>query len=90
MFRKVSPGDSVSSLSIINTTPKSLQVLVVARDGFYTIADISGTSASNILQQNKITRGVIEGGFMNNNDLILYGFKSSYFLCGMKLNRWKS
>ena len=79
VFRKVSPGDSVSSLSIINTTPKSLQVLVVARDGFYTIADISGTSALNILQQNKITRGVIEGGFMNNNDLILYGFKSSYF-----------
>lgn len=79
VFKKISPGDSVSSLSIITTTPESLQVLIVARDGFYTIAEITPALSLNILQQNKITRGVIEGGFMHNNELVLYGFKSSYF-----------
>ncbi|RCK67681.1 Regulator of Ty1 transposition protein 10 [Candida viswanathii] len=82
IFRKLSPGDTISSVSVTKSRDRSADLLVLARDGTYTIARVNllrSEFSLDILQQNKITRGFIEGGFMHHTDLILYGFKSSYF-----------
>lgn len=82
IFRKLSPGDTISSVSVTKSAEALVDLLLLARDGTYTIARVGFTNSEfdlNILQQNKISRGFIEGGFMHDKDLILYGFKSSYF-----------
>ncbi|KAL6450033.1 RTT10 Regulator of Ty1 transposition protein 10 [Candida maltosa Xu316] len=82
LFRKVSPGDTISSVSVVSHDATSTNVLILARDGVYTIAQICEDQSSftfDVLQQNKIVRGFIEGGYIVNSELILYGFKSSYF-----------
>ena len=89
-FRKLSPGDTISLVSVIKSEKSFADLLILARDGTYTIARIKIPSPGldvnpafdfhlEVLQQNKVSRGFIEGGFMHEKDLILYGFKSSYF-----------
>ncbi|KAI5956918.1 WDR6 [Candida jiufengensis] len=82
--RKIAPGDTISKVSIISSQQDILNLLVLSRDGTYLITKIYKNSQNTsfefeILLENKLTRGIIEGGFFHNKDLILYGFKSSYF-----------
>ncbi|KAI5963137.1 WDR6 [Candida pseudojiufengensis] len=82
--RKIAPGDTISSVSVINTTSKFINLLILSRDGTYLITKIFKNFENTnfeieILLENKLTRGLIEGGFIYNNNLLLYGFKSSYF-----------
>ncbi|KAI5968089.1 WDR6 [Candida margitis] len=85
MLKKVAMGDTVSSVSVLNSEIGKLDLLILARDGMYLIASITqphqdGLFHVDITHANKLTRGFIEGGFFHNGeDLILYGFKSSYF-----------
>ncbi|CAI5760503.1 unnamed protein product [Candida verbasci] len=78
VFRRISQGDTISQISIINPSKNNLDLLILARDGIYTYLR-TNLSSIEIYQQNKLTRGFIEGGSIQNNELILYGFKSSYF-----------
>lgn len=83
-LHKIASGDTVSSVSVLNAKQGSLQLLVLARDGVYLIIKITTQPANGhfqfeIMHENKLTRGFIEGGFFHKLDLILYGFKSSFF-----------
>ncbi|KAI5959231.1 WDR6 [Candida theae] len=83
MLKKVASGDTVSTVSILNSQSGISTILVLARDGVYLILTVTqqhNQFKSDIIHENKLTRGFIEGGFFHNGaDLILYGFKSSYF-----------
>ena len=81
-LKKIAMGDTVSSISILNSQSGVVNMLVLARDGMYlivTITQVGGQFQFDIIHENKLTRGFIEGGFFQGEDLILYGFKSSYF-----------
>lgn len=82
MLKKVAAGDTVSSVSVLNSQLGILNLLVLARDGMHLIVTVTQQNSKfkfDIIHENKLTRGFVEGGFFHNLDLILYGFKSSYF-----------
>ncbi|KAI3403027.2 WDR6 [Candida oxycetoniae] len=83
-FNKVGHGDAISSVSVIGSEDKYRYILITTRDGLYMIAQVYRAFHEfrfRVLHKNKLTRMFIEGGYMNkHNDLILYGFKSSYFI----------
>ncbi|KAK6458115.1 WD40-repeat-containing domain protein [Scheffersomyces xylosifermentans] len=105
--KKLSSGDTITSVSIIESKHKEVSVLVTVRDGVYMYIKISQDEDSkfhlNIYHHNKVSRGFIEGGLLENQNLILYGFKSSYFyvwnetkqleitseLCGGSHRQWE-
>lgn len=81
LFKKMSSGDTVTSISLVSSEENKLSLLVVVRDGVYMHMDISKEDdfKMTVTHQNKLTRGFLEGGVLKNGDLILYGFRSSYF-----------
>lgn len=82
IFKKLSIGDTITSVSIISAKKETVRFLMTVRDGVYMYIDIlyeNGDFQLNIIHHNKISRGFVEGGFIENNDLILFGFRSSYF-----------
>jgi WD40 repeat protein len=83
IYKKLSSGDAITCLSMIEAKENKTTLLVTVRDGVYMYLEISksstGTLEIEIHHQNKLTRGFIEGGYIHDTDLILYGFKSSYF-----------
>ncbi|KAK6203263.1 WD40-repeat-containing domain protein [Scheffersomyces amazonensis] len=105
LHKKISAGDSITSISIIESSiPQEIILLTIVRDGIYMYIRINETFDINIIHKNNISRGFIEGGYIdNNNELILYGFKSSSFyiwnetkqieltnvLCGGANRLWK-
>lgn len=107
IFKKVCPGDTITSISIVETASDSVTLLFTIRDGVYIFLRITkdeeGKVKYSIIHQNKLTRGFVEGGFVKNQDLIVYGFKSSYFyvwnetkqleimneLCGGAHRKWE-
>lgn len=91
-FKKFALGDTISSISVISTKSKTVTLLITVRDGVYMYAELkkeaskdkgrdfsSGDFSLNIILKNKLSRGYVEGGYLQNNDLILFGFKSLYF-----------
>lgn len=82
IFKKLSVGDTISSVTCIKSCLNTLRICVTVKDGVYMYIDITkkdGEYSLDIIHHNKISKGFVEGGFIENNDLILYGFKSSYF-----------
>lgn len=78
---KLCSGDTITSVSLVQISSKRSVILVTLRDGIYIFVDICETAsriASSIILKNKITKA-IEGGFMKDNHLLLYGFSSSHF-----------
>lgn len=80
IFKKLSPGDTITSISSISSELNKIKILITVRDGFYMYANINRTPdfSINILHENKLSRGFIEGGYLD-GDLILYGFRSTHF-----------
>lgn len=82
-FKKITTGDTITSMSILNSSPDYLQLLVVVRDGVYFFMSITSNEEPafkfEITHENRMFRGFVEGGFMSGNDLIIYGFRSVYF-----------
>ncbi|EMG48093.1 hypothetical protein G210_1407, partial [Candida maltosa Xu316] len=66
-----------SSFGIVSGFSELNLVLVSGPSG--EICEDQSSFTFDVLQQNKIVRGFIEGGYIVNSELILYGFKSSYF-----------
>ncbi|RLV96608.1 Regulator of Ty1 transposition protein 10 [Spathaspora sp. JA1] len=106
LFKKLSPGDTITSVQVIRSKNQELSLLILVKDGSYLYTTLAFTSSFtlDITHANKLTKGFIEGGSINSNDeLVLYGFKSSYFyiwnetqqfeimneLCGGSHRQWK-
>lgn len=107
VFKKICPGDTVTSIFDVESSTESLTLLITVKDGVYTYVKISKNENSfsyELLLQNKVSKGFVEGGFIDaHNNLILYGFKSSCFyiwnepkqleianeLCGGSHRKWK-
>lgn len=83
IHKKLSLGDAITSISIIRSFVGSCNLLVTVRDGVYMILkllkQLNEVSTIEVLLQNKISRGFIEGGYMHGGDLIIIGFRSSSF-----------
>lgn len=94
IVRKVCPGDTITSISsVLTNSSESLSVpdsigdgetvvLLTVRDGIYLyirFALQSSEFSHKIIHQNKYTKGSVEGGFLYNHQLYLYGFRSSAF-----------
>lgn len=82
LIRKICPGDTVTSISNVNSTSDHLIVMVTVRDGIYMMVKFSKfneTFKHTIVHQNKFTKGFIEGAFYEKDQLFLYGFRSGAF-----------
>lgn len=82
LFKKLSAGDTITSISTIESQHNSIRNLITVRDGVYMFVEITRQNEKftvDIIHENKLSKGFVEGGFIKENDLILYGFKSSYF-----------
>ncbi|CAK7902915.1 regulator of Ty1 transposition protein 10 [[Candida] anglica] len=79
IFKKISSGDTITSISVISSVDGYIEFLMTVRDGIYMYLKLNSNFELEITHKNKISRGFVEGGFIQDNDLILYGFKSSYF-----------
>lgn len=81
LFKKIATGDTITSTSLIESTGGRVRFLVTIRDGVYMYVDLSRPANFNleVRLHNKVSRGFIEGGYIHNDNLILYGFKSSRF-----------
>lgn len=81
IFKKISPGDTITSISATSENANSLSLFVTVRDGTYMDLVLSKdhTFKYEIQQRNKLSRGFIEGGFYQDLELIVYGFRSSSF-----------
>lgn len=82
LIRKVCPGDTITSISTVQSLPDKLVALLTIRDGVYlymSLTNINGEFREEIILQNKLSRGTLEGGFVRNNELYVYGFRSSAF-----------
>lgn len=82
LVRKVCHGDTITSISTVQSEENNLVALLTVRDGLYLYMRVSVVGEKfvyEIILQNKLSRGFIEGGFVANNNLHLYGFHSSSF-----------
>ncbi|ODV97322.1 hypothetical protein PACTADRAFT_66284 [Pachysolen tannophilus NRRL Y-2460] len=84
VWKKFCPGDTITSMSIIDSSYGKVILMMTVRDGLYMYLEIRKDPVGNILtkiiQNNRIQRGFLEGGFLNHKkELILYGFKSHTF-----------
>ncbi|KAK6463904.1 WD40-repeat-containing domain protein [Scheffersomyces coipomensis] len=103
LHKKISAGDSITSISIIESKENEITLLTIVRDGIYMYIKFDQHFKMSIVHKNHISRGFIEGGYLKDNELILYGFKSSAFyiwnetrqleitnvLCGGANRLWK-
>lgn len=82
LVRKVCPGDTITTISTVKSADNHLVALLTVRDGTYLYMSISQENEKfmfEIILQNKVSRGIIEGGFVEKDDLYLYGFRASSF-----------
>ncbi|KAG7807705.1 hypothetical protein KL921_004000 [Ogataea angusta] len=75
VWRNFLKGDTVSSVEILDSA--SLETLVVMKDREYGVVRCAGQL--QLLQTNRLQRGFLEGGYFENGDLVLYGFRSDTF-----------
>lgn len=81
IFKKITSGDTITSLSTLMAAKNCLTLLLTVRDGAYATFTLrkDNTLTYDIQLENKLSRGFIEGGFFDGDNLIVYGFKSSSF-----------
>lgn len=82
LIRKLSTGDTVTSIAPIASSANELTALFTVRDGVYTVVQFTRTNgrfSHEIVSQNKFLRGTLEGGYYKDACLYLYGFRSQAF-----------
>lgn len=80
-LKKLCSGDTISAIRGVQSHKGQCVVLVTLRDGIYMLVKASQSSSGveiTTILQNKIPKS-IEGGFMREGRLFLYGFNSSCF-----------
>lgn len=79
-WKKFVKGDTITSCSVVSSVKDEIVVLLTIRDGDYFYLKINLLFELEVLIQNKVQRGFLEGGFINEqNELILLNFKSDTF-----------
>lgn len=82
VFRKITPGDTITSVSIVALDIDSAILLITLRDGYYSFLQLLSTRDGLqilVLHMSKISRGFLERGFIQDHELIFCGFRSSSF-----------
>lgn len=82
IFKKLSSGDTITSITVVKSSKNSTTLLLTVRDGVYMFVELTkgDTFEVRVIHSNKLARGFLEGGYLDDNrDLLLYGFKSSSF-----------
>ncbi|GMG24572.1 unnamed protein product [Ambrosiozyma monospora] len=76
--KKYIKGDTITSIKTLSK--KDQTYLLTMKDSGYYVIQISSLPDLIVLEDNKIQKGFVDGGFYSPDaDLILYGFKSDYF-----------
>ncbi|EJS41476.1 YPL183C [Saccharomyces arboricola H-6] len=87
-IRRLNPGDTTTSIQLVEDKDEFSVFSVTNRDGYYSFIELtkghcehSGSQLSyKVLHSNKMMKGFLEGAFFNSNgEYITYGFKSSLF-----------
>lgn len=105
VFRKICPGDTITAIKEIEVVQNEVTLLITVRDGTYMYAKFENDDdfKFTILQENKLSKGFVEGAVIKDGSLIVYGFKSSHFyiwnetkqieitneLCGGAHRKWE-
>ncbi|SMN22552.1 similar to Saccharomyces cerevisiae YPL183C RTT10 Cytoplasmic protein with a role in regulation of Ty1 transposition [Maudiozyma saulgeensis] len=93
LIRRITSGDTTTSIKHVETINGQALFSVTNRDGFYNFIKIDTFALKNlsddrndsiclhgIIHSNKVIKGFLEGAFYNSKgDYITYGFKSSLF-----------
>ncbi|CAI4038941.1 hypothetical protein SMKI_06G2930 [Saccharomyces mikatae IFO 1815] len=88
IIRRLSPGDTTTSIEFVESKDHSAVFSVTNRDGYYVFIELTKTYVEGlpqhisckVLHSNKMMKGFLEGAFFNSNgEYITYGFKSSLF-----------
>lgn len=87
VFWKFCPGDTITSISHVQSSADEFVGLFTVRDGVYKVVRFRRGQEPLVLMENKFPRGSIEGGFMRNNEMLLYGFRSSSFFVWNETNQ---
>ncbi|EHM99951.1 Rtt10p [Saccharomyces cerevisiae x Saccharomyces kudriavzevii VIN7] len=88
IIRRLSPGDTTTSIKFVENKNGSAVFSVTNRDGYYVFIEVRKSHSENlhchlsykVLHSNKMMKGYLEGAFFNpDGEYITYGFKSSLF-----------
>ncbi|EDO19427.1 hypothetical protein Kpol_1002p74 [Vanderwaltozyma polyspora DSM 70294] len=86
LIRKLTPGDTITSVSFVEIEKKLPIFSVTNRDGYFNFITIDLKRSSckrvhfSVLHSNKVSKGFLEGAYIDDkNQYITYGFKSSLF-----------
>ena len=88
IIRRLSPGDTTTSIEFVEDKDNSAVFSVTNRDGYYVFIELTKNSLEEgpyrlsykVLHSNKMMKGFLEGAFFNSKgEYITYGFKSSLF-----------
>ncbi|CCH46607.1 hypothetical protein BN7_6201 [Wickerhamomyces ciferrii] len=79
-IKKLSISDTVTSIKSIKSDDKKTLLIISNRDGYYVYIKFDkATSECEFIHSNNTRRGFLEGSYNINDELILFGFKSSFF-----------
>ncbi|GAV50722.1 hypothetical protein ZYGR_0Z01450 [Zygosaccharomyces rouxii] len=81
--RRLTPGDTTTSIHLVEFSIGGPVFVVTNRDGYYNFIRLklgNPIEELEIIHSNRTARGFLEGAYYDNNgDLITYGFKSELF-----------
>ncbi|CCE65036.1 hypothetical protein TPHA_0J02160 [Tetrapisispora phaffii CBS 4417] len=97
VIRKISAGDTTTSVKFIEKQLNIPIFSITNRDGFYDFISINFDIITNdnknfydIIHQNKVAKGFLEGAYFNDkNEYIVYGFKSTLFYIFNETNSYE-
>lgn len=79
-IKKLSISDTVTSIKSVKSDEDKLLLVVANRDGYYVYLKLDkATNLVEFVHSNNTRKGFLEGAFELDNELIVYGFKSSFF-----------
>lgn len=79
-IKKLSISDTVTSIKSVQSDDEKLLLVIANRDGYYVYLKFDkATNLVEFVHSNNTRKGFLEGAFELDNELIVYGFKSSFF-----------
>ncbi|KAH3679885.1 hypothetical protein WICMUC_000628 [Wickerhamomyces mucosus] len=80
LIKKVSISDTVTSIKTLQESQDKILLSVTNRDGYYLYIEYEkSTNLHTYIHTNDLRKGFLEGSIHANQELVVYGFKSSYF-----------
>lgn len=79
-IKKLSISDTVTSIKSVYCDDKQALLVIGNRDGYYVYIKFNKVTGDyEFVHSNNSRKGFLEGAFEENDELIIYGFKSSFF-----------